>query len=485
MTAPGTTDRPTPAERLLVLEACAVMAAYGLWNLGARSFWLDEGATALGVNGSPDEFADRASREPYFTMYFAIVRLFTRVSESELWVRLPSALLAVATVPLVYAVARRLFGPRAAGISLALFVVNGFVVGYAREARPYALLLFTSTLATLCFLRAVDGGSGRLWAGWAFSCVLLAFTHPVGMAVVGAHLLILFMSWRWLPRRVVLRTTALCAAGATALAYRLLQIHRDGIAWIPEPDGELVARVAQSVAGGDGQRGLAVAGFTALLLVGGAVRAEGEPRAPWRWAPFSSRWSTAMVLCWALFPFLATLAVSFSQPLLVARYVIFVAPALAVVAAAGLSRLPLPAAVAGAAAVVALLVPRTTALPAGLPQDWRALAAAITEAPLVGDTYVATPFGSEVLRYYLSRQLGEPQYDLPVFDDHSFDRTFATSTTACLDRVWLVVVFRGGGGRAGELLARTHQVAEVNRFIGLEVREYEPLADPSTDGACP
>lgn len=470
------------SERLILVEVTAVLGWFSLRGIGRRSFWSDEGVTATVVSGSWADFTHGLRTEPNFALYYSILRGWARVSDTELWIRLPSALLAIATVPVLYSVSRRLFGTRAASIAIALFAFNGVVVAYAREARPYALVLFTSTLATLLFLRAIDRPSGGRWAAWATAALGVMLSHPVAVTVVVAHVVVLVVSRRAVPWRVVLRSTLVSLVVVVIIGQRFLQVGRTQLSWIPRTDADLILSVASFLAGGSWVWPLACTGIAALILIVAAVRGGGDGRPPWHCEPFAPRWSTMVVACWAVIPFALTVLVSLRQPLLVPRYLIFAVPAFAVVAGAGIARLPLPAAIVAAGVVITLMIPMTTDFLGGPRQDWREAAAALVSQGHPDDTFVVGPIGAETLRYYLGRAL---RARAPAVSNDQDFRAVHGGRPACLDRVWLLLSVNGSAGPVTAILGDTHSVAATQAFRGIRIQLYQRDAGAARPSTCP
>ena len=66
--------------------------------------------------------------------------------DNEFFLRVPSAVLGVLTVPLVYALGRTIGGARLAAVAALFFAIAPFQIRYAQEARMYALLTFLAAL---------------------------------------------------------------------------------------------------------------------------------------------------------------------------------------------------------------------------------------------------------------------------------------------------------------------------------------------------
>ena len=129
---------------------------------------------------------------------------------SEAAVRSLSALIGTATIPLAYAIGRRLATQRVGLVLAALVAFNPLLVWFSQEARPYALLVFLSGLSFLLFASALELPTRRRLAGWAVASGLALATHYF------AGLLILPEA-AWLIHRVRPRRDALLAVAGFAM----------------------------------------------------------------------------------------------------------------------------------------------------------------------------------------------------------------------------------------------------------------------------
>lgn len=154
-------------------------AALRFSTLGARGFWSDESFTVLSLR--PD-FGTMLSRLPHGEtnppLYFVLAWPWSRLFGSgEVGVRSLSALIGAATIPVVYAAARRLGSRRAATMAALLAAVSPMLVWQAQDARPYALTVLLAAVSFLCFVSALQRPSPRALTAWAVSSALALATH--------------------------------------------------------------------------------------------------------------------------------------------------------------------------------------------------------------------------------------------------------------------------------------------------------------------
>jgi hypothetical protein len=101
--------------------------------------------------------------------------------------RLLSALLAVASLPLVAALGVRLAGARVALVATLIVAPSWLFLFHGVYGRMYSLFLFLSLACTLALLRALErGGRGR-WAAWVASALLTVAAHPYGVLLLAGQ----------------------------------------------------------------------------------------------------------------------------------------------------------------------------------------------------------------------------------------------------------------------------------------------------------
>lgn len=90
-------------------------------------------------------------------------------------VRLPSLIFFLATIPVVYLLARKILPVRWSLFAVALFSFSPFLNWYGNEARMYTLLLLVSALNQLFFIKIMKNNKGWFWYG--LSALIGAYTH--------------------------------------------------------------------------------------------------------------------------------------------------------------------------------------------------------------------------------------------------------------------------------------------------------------------
>ncbi len=286
---------------------------------------------------------DRGGAPLHFVIAWAVAHLELGLGA----LRAVSATLAVASLPLIALLGRRLAGPAAGLLASALVACSWGFLFHAVYGRMYSLFLLLSTASVLALLHALDRGGRRAWAGWTTLALLLVATHPYGVLVLAAQ-----AAYVALARRDRARGAA--RAGAVVL-----------VLGIPFWLTDLVLAGRFDVGVGPGGARLDGPGAVATYL----WRTAGNFSAGWWWVLVPVLWLAALglislrrdarLLCLAVVgvPAVALLVARLggsASP--ESRHLIFALPFLATLVAVGLLRVGRRAPTLATIAVAALLV---------------------------------------------------------------------------------------------------------------------------------
>jgi hypothetical protein len=259
--------------------------------------------------------------------------------------RLLSALFAVASVPVIWALVRQLADERVATVTTVLAVASWTLLFHAVYARMYSLFLFTSALSYLALIHAQRDGGARRWSLWALAILLCVATHPYGALVLASQGLYLLATRERL-REAVPAVAAVAVLGTPFWIVDLVLAGRFDVGVGPGGTTRLgrVDRVAEYLgrAAGDFSAGPVVLPVVLLLAgIGGW----------WLWR--ERRRSALLVLAVLVTPTLALLVARLGASAAPeTRHLIFTLPFFLALVAAGIVRRPPRL----AAAVTAVLV---------------------------------------------------------------------------------------------------------------------------------
>jgi hypothetical protein len=270
-------------------------------------------------------------------LHFLVAHAVGAVWSGLFGLRLLSVVFAVASVPVIAALVARLADRRTALLATGIAAASWMTVYHGIYARMYALFLFTSALAFLLLLRAVERRDARAWTAWGLATLAAIATQPYGAFVLAIGAVFVLVRRRWEP--TPLRPALVSIGAVTLLAlplwlvYRVLADRFD-VGVTGTSGSKLGSPVDVFVylwrVAGDFTVGWAasLAVILALALLGFALLARSRP--------------TAALLAGSVFlvPTLAFLVTrSGSSVSLESRHLIFALPFFAMVVAAGLLRL--------------------------------------------------------------------------------------------------------------------------------------------------
>jgi len=149
-----------------------------LWDLGAKSLWLDE-AGDYWIAAAPLGGILAANRQGSMDppLYYYFLHFWMGLGRSEFILRLPSVLCGTAAIYVFYLWVKRSLGIRPALIGALLFALAPVQIYYSQEVNQYALLVFSSTLMLFFFERAITEGKAVWLWGLALASIGGLYSH--------------------------------------------------------------------------------------------------------------------------------------------------------------------------------------------------------------------------------------------------------------------------------------------------------------------
>lgn len=126
-------------------------------------------------------------------LYNVILHFWIQLfGNSDFAVRFLSVLLSVLCIPLIHAFAERLLGSRRIAFSAALFMaIHPLLIGYAQQARPYAMGTFFTILSSTIFLNVIrERASFRAYIWYAVWSACALLTHYLTAYVILAQIIV-------------------------------------------------------------------------------------------------------------------------------------------------------------------------------------------------------------------------------------------------------------------------------------------------------
>ena len=228
---------PTQTIALIVIVLAASILRLG--GIASESLWHDEVLTAYSAQVPLTRvIASVRSHETAPPGYLILMNVWSKIAGlSDLALRLPSALIGIATVILLWRMGAELFDSTIALTAAATLAVSPIHIAYSQEARGYALLVLLLLLCIWSFARRLRKGSTSAQIAYVVIATFALYTHTYAIFTLAA--LNLFFFWRLLRkfptgvgvRRWILLQLAIILLFGPWIAPTL-EVARMGLPWL-------------------------------------------------------------------------------------------------------------------------------------------------------------------------------------------------------------------------------------------------------------
>jgi mannosyltransferase len=209
----------------IVLAVTLLAALLRFPGIGAQNLWCDE-IYSLELAREPATFIVTL-QDGHPPLYHLAEKVACAIADVDTCGRLLSAVLGVATIPLLWLLARRIFDTRVAALAALLLAISPIHVWYSREGRMYALVVLWSTVSALYLPDLLE----RRWRGgigYVAASLGGLFTHYAYAAVAASQVaftIVYGIDRRSRTRMLVLAATlVVVAALAVALVPALREV---------------------------------------------------------------------------------------------------------------------------------------------------------------------------------------------------------------------------------------------------------------------
>ncbi len=369
------------AGRRLLWLAIGLGLILPMYNLGGQSLSYDETFSVLVARLPwPRAWEVLAADGVHPPLFYFIERLVLLLGHSEWVVRLPSALLGVLSIPLVYALAKRLGGEKVGALAGLLFAVSPFHLWYARDARMYALLAFMAAAVMLLYDRYLERPNLRRSTLFVLASAVAYLTHYFALFLPLVQLAHLALNLKAYARQFRIWVVLQLLAGLPFLGWLVAMYAHNperyfGIGWIPAPTLMDLPYTLINLTVGYTQQD-ARFHWIALALGLGLIAAG-------VWAMRRRKEVWTLIVLWAFLPVTTTFLISLKRPVYVDRFLILSLPAFSLMIAQGISsipgrwELPVVACVLGALLYGSF---EMLSAPGQAKEDWRSVAAYLSRA---------------------------------------------------------------------------------------------------------
>lgn len=317
--------------------------SYFIAHIGWSPFW--ESIRTSEANGS---------------IFYFLLRFWLNVGRSEGVLRVLPMMFAVATVPVLFAATRLLFGWLTALVAATLVATNVMFLEHGQDLRSYSLSALLVTVSSWFFARGLANPSMGNRIGHVVASALALYAHFFSSLVLLAQILAsLLFPHRKRSFRFVGVNMAIVGLLGSPLAVFVLFNDRGQVDWIPELSPKRVREALLELSG--------MPSKTTMLLLAGVLVA-GFALATWKRPPdpaqssansngaFASRgWRLGFAALWFILPIAGALLISVFKPLFVSRYLLVALPGLAISTAVAISSLRQPLVIVAVAAGLVFL----------------------------------------------------------------------------------------------------------------------------------
>jgi mannosyltransferase len=153
-------------------------------------FWVDEYLTQAAIARPwPDLFNLITTRDPALGPYYVVMKIWSSVSISPFWMRLPSVVAMASAVVVVAVLVRRLADMRIALLAAGVMLIMPNISRYAQENRPYAFALLLAVAAAVLWQRSLDKDRSPRWAvGYGVAVAGMGLAHLYTLTLIPALL---------------------------------------------------------------------------------------------------------------------------------------------------------------------------------------------------------------------------------------------------------------------------------------------------------
>lgn len=442
--------------------AAALCFTVRVIDLGSKSVFADELASfQFAQLGWMEFWRLLRSSEANMALYYVLLRFWILLNSSVSFLRFLSVIPAVATVPVLYFLGKRLFSAPTAFLAALLFSLNTFHISYSQAGRGYSLAVFLVTLSCFYFIRSLENPTRANMVVYVIASTAAMYGHFFSALVLVAQFVALFLLR--LSRLSLIRQALLLVVVAVASIplFMFAAAHQtEPIAWVQPTTWKEVYHFFTYLAGSGLKFGLSV---IALAIAGREwwrrARLQSEPTLPFVFLSF-----------WLVLPIGITLLLSLWKPIFSPRFLMICLPAFVLLVAEGITTIRPQWArylLAGT-----LVLSCFTALPAYYRQpgieDWKSATIYMQQHVRAADTIIVNnPAYRPILEYSF------PEFGLVLPTQHMVLGPAKRFYPHASDHIWLLLCHAvPSEGEDVASLKRQFTLFSDEHFNGIEVVEF-------------
>lgn len=410
-----------------------------LYRIDFQSMWWDEIFSFLMITLPPQEMlAELVADRVHPPLYYYILDGWALLGQGAFWLRYPSLLLGVLTLPVLYRLGRALAGQAVAMTAAFLLAISPFHIWYSQETRMHTLAVLAVTAAQWFLWRGLHRNGRQNWVLFTLCQLTAVYAHYFAWLIILAQYAFLSLSYRQFPGafRNWLASTVVVAFGFGAWAAAVISIghfEQAGISWIsPVRLSDPLLTLLAFSAGPTIDPAQAVYWLVGLVFLAGLALS-------WRQMRKSNH---RILFLWLFVPLLLTFLISLDLPIpqkrsiYMDRNLIIILPGLLLFVSMGLARrrallyLLLPVAAVNLAALNSQYHD-----PQYYREDWQQAMIALQAEWQTGDVLLITPSDVVPIWFYGDADLSVVEVDFDVGEGEIEKKLTAVSG----HRIWLLL----------------------------------------------
>lgn len=206
-----------------------------LYRLGDTSLEYDEIFTAIRIDHSFLNTICLLGNSAFPPLHYVILNLWVHVFGNGEWaLRFPSVIFSSLTIIVIYKLGKELFSKEVGFIAASLLVFSPFAIGYAQDAKMYALFWFLEAVSFLFFFRFLKDQRGSSYGFYIIASVLCCYTIYTGfLFLVTQSIIFLLMGERTQLRKWFRGQLIIVFLYIPWIVFFLCSKHEFPDAWLP------------------------------------------------------------------------------------------------------------------------------------------------------------------------------------------------------------------------------------------------------------
>lgn len=493
---------------LLVLAAILLLGLFlRTYCLTCESLWVDEGYSVNWAESGPLNVIYSVSNDVHPPLYYIVLSCWMSFAgDSELSLRLLSAIFSILSMIMVYKITLLLTDRRTGMLASLLFALSVFQIYFSQEVRGYSMLVLLTLVSMYFFLRLPEKRKSTTIL-YIISSMLMVYTHYFGLFVIlSQNVYVLSKPFfrkkpmipirKWITLQVILLITFI--PWITVMVYRLMTSVANGtstsIGWIPLPSAYSLVETFFQYSGyyylypwGFGTQYFhymsilsAILSVIVIILAVKSVIYVNRKRIT---ITRKDRDQLYFLLLWMLIPIAVPFILSYLlSPIYWARYTIVASPAFYILASMGIRSINTKyVRYILIAVIVVLSLTNAYRFHSEVnKEEWRDAAAYIDSHGMPGDILLMykefTVNGP--IEYYLNNDyeiIGFPPGGVQVGDQELDNLREMTSGN---DRIWLILShhiysYDGTDESIKDTLRESHEMIDEHEFFAIELYLFE------------